>query len=142
MIGQGNAVIQTLLEEYDIPNRNLIMQNLESQPKPTIYDSPDMAKSMADLLKELDGFTTAKREVLKQFGLPDKPDTLQDVPVQEVTKQSEVAQVVEIAPVLISDDPAQQQQAISIAQNQQAQQQAMEQAKMENMSAKANAPKN
>jgi len=127
LLGSGVETTALLLEQLDVPNRQLIIENIKNTPPPTIFDSPDMVKSCCELMKSLEGFTAAKREVLKKFGLPDKPDSLADAPVQEVTKESEVTDVVQLAPALISDDPQIQQlgQQLAVQKDQEAKQHEM-----------------
>lgn len=111
MMGQGIDATEQILAELDVPDRGIIMERLrkeKKEEKPAIMTTPEMATAWAKVFSALEGYSLARDEVLKRYGLPNKRDKLQDAPIQEITKQSEVRDVVAILPETVSDQPEEQ----------------------------------
>jgi len=98
----------------DLPNRRAIIQLLrqkleEAKPPRAAYDDTEYMKAFASEFKELDGFTQARRALLRANDLPDSPDGLADAPIQSITNRGDTMEVATVRAQLGEATPKQPQ---------------------------------
>ena len=121
-MGVFNLKNLELVEQYlkiqDVPNWRLIMKVMRRQQEQIsktmnspennnwkeMMKNPDIAKVFADNFKALTGYPEAQQQMLKEIGLNNAPAKLDNTPVTEITKQSDVAEVATMANI-ISNNP-------------------------------------
>ena len=116
---QDIDLLEIYLRSQDLPNYRAIIGLLrdkkeqekqyadtpESKNWKEVIKNPIISKSFADFFKAIDGYSKAKQQILLEVGLVPNPAKLDDTPVTETTSQSDVAEVVTMAPSIISDNP-------------------------------------
>lgn len=122
-------MIEMYLRAQDIPNYRVIVdlirerrkqqEEQENSPESNnwteLMKNPDAAKSISEFIKAISGYSKAKQMILNEIGLDSEPGKLDDSPAQELTKESDVAEVVTMNPGIVSSDPIAQQNAYNAA---------------------------
>jgi hypothetical protein len=91
-------VLDIYFTAIDLPNRRALVQFIKGKqeakkpPRPA-YDDTEYMKALAPLLKDLEGFTSAKQALLRANDLPDKIDGVADAPIQSITNRGDTMEV-------------------------------------------------
>ena len=84
-------------------------------PFHTVLQNPELAKSVGELIKNLNGYGGSIKKILDFMKLDGSPDTLEETPAKDLFSKSSLEEMVVIAPDKVSDDPAKAAEAQVLA---------------------------
>lgn len=122
-INQDLDILELYLKSLDLPNYRAFI-NLLKQKQDTarqnqqqidiraILMDVNLSKNFSEILNSLEGFSTAKGQLLESTGLAKQPDTFTTAPVQSITAKSNAKDIAIINPEKISKNPKDQAEGL------------------------------
>lgn len=114
---QATETKEKLLKAIDLPNWREFISELKKKdeqaakappelPFHTVLKNPDLSNAIGGLIKNLDGYGDAIKQILEFMGLGGEPATLEETPAKDLFSKSKLEEMVVVAPDKVSDDPA------------------------------------